>query len=155
MNGTSTLDTFLTRICAMQEECVAGSVANKGISHTSNNPLYWANLMQRNTPTPLDGGMAKFSVALEMQLRRNVPIGGGADLQEETKCIADTDTVLNYFIDHLSLTTSTLATPVDLVPNSVTIVALPVRAVNVGNAEIWASVYTLTFAYNRRRNPIG
>lgn len=155
MSGTSNLDTFLTRICAMQVECIAGSTAGKGISFTSNNPLYWANLIERDAPVVMDSAMAKYSAIIQMQLRRNVAIGGGADLQEETKCYADIDAVLDYFMDHLSLTTTTLTSPIDLVPNSVTIVSLGVRSIDIGSQSIWGSVYTLTFAYNRRRNPIG
>ncbi len=154
MTGTSTLDTFLTRICAMQAECIPGSVANKGVSVTSNNLLYWTNFIRRLATAKLDPSMARYDVTVEMQLRRNVDISGGADLQEETKCYADMLTVCDYFMEYPSLTTSTLTTPpTDIVPHSVGFTCEGVKAIDVGDKSIWGSVYTLTFTFNRRHFP--
>lgn len=154
MSGTSSISTFLTRINAMQAECIPGSVAYPGVSLTSNNPLYWVNLVQRLETTHLDPGMAAYTITIEMQLRRNTPISGGGELQEEIKCHADSLTVCDYFMEYPSLTTSTLATPpTDIVPHSVRFSSFPVRAIDVGNNSIWGSVYTLTFIFNRRHFP--
>ncbi len=95
---STVLKDILTRVCALETETIAGSVAYTSAWVQTGEPLYWTNKVDITGFSSLGTGAARFTATLQMRLHR----GKFTEIQTN-------DTLVNQCYDDLATIARALA----------------------------------------------
>lgn len=144
------LEEILERICAAEEQIVAGSVAYPDFFITTGDSLYWANKLEYATPEQINGTRnALYTMRLTAVLHRGKQTEALTNGGLEALCRKDMRDVARFFASERSFVSTAFPTRHgNIVPNSALYQSGQVAQIASSDQTLQiGTVHVITFAY--------